>query len=235
VRERTDTRVGSRKSFTDALGAEPIGELPTLALDAPWTIATDPTDPVATSLRRLRVAVWPRRGSGPARVLVTTPTGTMTTDALAANLALTSARAGWNVLLAWSALPDESLIAQGITPIDDVPDDAPLEKLLVRVPDEEGLSLITHLIPGDGIRRSTEDLTERLDELGGTFDVEILVGAPVLASPETFELCPAVDGTLVVFDVQRHSRADLARCVDALSSTGTPVLGVVAVSVPPTW
>jgi Mrp family chromosome partitioning ATPase len=118
---------------------------------------------------------------------------------------------------------------------DDVRDDAPLEKFVVRVPDEEGLSLLPTLTPGDGMRTSTDEVSERLAELDGTFDVEILVGAPVLASPEAFELCPLVDGTIVVFDVARHGRSELEKCVDALASTGTPVLGVVAVSVPSNW
>jgi len=234
-RERTDHSVTSRKVFTEVLGAEPLAELPTLAVGAPWVMAPAQSGPVATSLRRLRVAVWPRRGAGPARVLVTTPTGSVGADSLAANLALTSARAGSNVLLAWSHLPSASLLAQDIDAPEDVPDDAPLEKLVVRVPEEEGLSILTALTPGDGLRRSTDEIAERLHDLDGTFDVEIIVGAPVLASPEAFELCPMVDGTIVVFDVQRHSRDDLERSVDALAATGTPVVGVVAVSVPQSW
>ena len=78
-------------------------------------------------------------------------------------------------------------------------------------------------------------MSERLAELDGTYDVEIIVGAPVLASPEAFELSPLVDGTIVVFDVSRHRRSDLEKSIDALTSTGTPVLGVVAVSVPANW
>jgi capsular polysaccharide biosynthesis protein len=235
LRERTDTAIASRQTFTEAVGADPIAELPALDLGVPWTVPMSPADPLAINLRRLRVAVWPRRGAGPRRVMVTTPAGATVSDSLAANLALTTARAGTNVLLAWADLPVESMLAQEITMPDDVPDDAPLEKLVVRVPDEEGLSLLPTLTPGDSSRMSTDEVSERLAELDGTFDVEILVVAPVLASPEAFELCPLVDGIIVVFDVQRHRRAELEKCVDALSSTGTPVLGVVAVSVPPTW
>jgi uncharacterized protein involved in exopolysaccharide biosynthesis/Mrp family chromosome partitioning ATPase len=234
-RERTDPSVGSRHAFSEVLGAEPLAELPALALGAPWRVATNPADPAAINLRRLRVAVWPRRGVGPHRVMVTTPAGTTNADALAASLALTSARAGWSVLLAWSDLPAESMLAQDLPMPQDLPDDAPLEKLLVHVPDEEGLALLPTLAPGGAGRTSTDEISERLSELDGTFDVEILVGAPVLASPEAFELCPLVDGTIVVFDVQRHRRSELERCIDALSSTGTPVLGVVAVSVPSSW
>jgi capsular polysaccharide biosynthesis protein len=234
-RERTDPSVPSRKSFVEAVGAEPLAELPALGLDAPWTLASSPADPLAINLRRLRVAVWPRRGAGPHRVMVTTPAGTSVADALAANLALTSARAGWNVLLAWSDLPAESMLAQEIAMPDDVPDDAPLEKLVVQVPEEDGLSLLPTLTPGDRSRTSTDEVSERLNDLDGTFDVEVIVAAPVLASPEAFELAPLVDGTILVFDVQRHRRAELEKCIDALASTGTPVLGVVAVAIPTTW
>jgi Mrp family chromosome partitioning ATPase/capsular polysaccharide biosynthesis protein len=234
-RERTDPSIASRKNFVETVGADPIGELPELGLGAPWTVASSPTDPIAISLRRLRVAIWPRRGVGPRRVMVTTPSGTTVTDALAANLALTSARSGSSVLLAWADLPAETMLAQEIPMPEDVPEDAPLEKLVVNVPDEEGLALLPTLTPGDGNRISTDEISERLAELEGTYDVEIVVGAPVLASPEAFELSPLVDGTIVVFDVRRHRRAELEKCIDALSSTGTPVLGVVAVSVPASW
>jgi Mrp family chromosome partitioning ATPase/capsular polysaccharide biosynthesis protein len=234
-RERTDPSVPTRKNFVESIGTEPLGELPTLGLGAPWVAASDPTDLLAIGLRRLRVAVWPRRGSGPRRVMVTTPAGSTVADSLAANLALTAARTGWNVLLAWSDLPGESLLAQDITMPDDVPDDAPLEKFVVRVPGEEGLCVLPTLTAGDSRRIVTDDVSERLAEFDGAFDVEVVVGAPVLASPEAFELCPLVDGTIVVFDVVRHRRAELEKCIDALASTGTPVLGVVAVSVPPAW
>ena len=234
-RERTDPTIPTRHSFTEAAGADPLAELPALSLGAPWTVASNPADPVAINLRRLRVAVWPRRGVGPHRVMITTPSGSPTADTLAANLALTSARAGSTVLLAWADLPAESLLAQGMTIPTDIPDDAPLEKLVVRVPEEEGLLLLPKLTPGHGARTSLDDMSDRLAELDGAFDVEILVGAPVLASPEAFELSPLVDGIILVFDVQRHRRSELERCVDALASTGTPVIGVVAVSVPSGW
>ena len=168
--------------------------------------------------------------------MVTTPSGTANADALAANLALTSARAGWSVLLAWSDLPAESMLAQ------DLADRRPTcpttrrsRSCSCRYPTRRACRCCPTLTPGDGVRTSTDEISERLAELDGTFDVEILVGAPVLASPEAFELCPLVDGTIVVFDVQRHRRSELERCIDALSSTGTPVLGVVAVSVPSSW
>jgi capsular polysaccharide biosynthesis protein/Mrp family chromosome partitioning ATPase len=234
-RERTDPSVPTRKNFVESIGAEPLGELATLGLAAPWATASDPTDPISVGLRRLRVAVWPRRGSGPRRVMVTTPAGSTLADSLAAQLAVTAARTGWNVLLAWSDLPAESLLAQEISLPDDVPDDAPLEKFVVGVPGEEGLWLLPSLTAGNSRRLVTDEVSERLSEFDGAFDVELIVGAPALASPEAFELCPVVDGTIVVFDVARHRRAELEKCIEALSSTGTPVLGVVAVSVPQGW
>ena len=59
----------------------------------------------------------------------------------------------------------------------------------------------------------------------------------MLTSAESFELCPLVDGTIVVFDRrQRHRRTELERCIDALDvDAARPVLGVVAVSVPASW
>ncbi|MGZ4796484.1 MAG: hypothetical protein ACXV8T_11365 [Acidimicrobiia bacterium] len=234
VKERRDPRVRSRQVLTDAIGTDPLAELAPLSSAKPLPAATDPVGVAASAFRRLRVSVWPRRGTGPHRVLITTPTNAATSDTVANNLAITAARGGWSTLLAWTApAGDGGLLNDEYDESEDT-DDTPLEKLLLRTPDYEGLAVLPALTPADQ-HVAPDVVSERLGELEGEFDIELLVGAPVLGSPEAFELCPLVDGTLLVFDVARDTRADLERCIDALSSTGTPVLGVVAVSVPVGW
>ena len=235
VKERTDPRITSRQALTDVLGAEPLAVLPALGGTAAVAVGAEHTGSVASSFRRLRVSVWPRRGSGPHRVLIATPESSTTADTVASNLAVTVSRSGWNVLLAWMTYPVDSSLLEDAEGDEPAPDDAPLEKRIVVAENFEGLSLLPSLSGVDQATSTTDELSESFAELEGQFDIEIVVSAPVLRSPEAFELCPVVDATILVFDVTLTTRAELERCIEALSSTGTPIAGVVAVAVPPGW
>jgi Mrp family chromosome partitioning ATPase len=114
----------------------------------------------------------------------------------------------------------------------------PIERMLVEPQDVHGLTLLPALArsgPG-GLAVETSTTAEtRLAELGSRFDAEIIVGAPVLASAESLELCPLVDAMIVVFDPTTTTREQLTRTLELLSAVGTEVLGVVTHGVPNGW
>jgi uncharacterized protein involved in exopolysaccharide biosynthesis/Mrp family chromosome partitioning ATPase len=239
VRERTDKRIRSRQSFVDAFGSEPLADIPGGKTNQPVPAYSDPSSDQASAYRRLRVRVWPRRETGPQRVLVTAPVAGAASDSVASNLAITIAHAGWRALLAW---PDRGTLtpyfqADPPPPVEVFAGELPIEKLLVQAEGLNGLTLLPSLShqadPGGGT--DANEVADRLAELATMFDVEILVGAPVLSSAQSLELSPLVDGAIVVFDPNVCDRAQLERAVDALSSVGTEVLGVVAFPVPAGW
>ncbi len=237
VRERTDKHVRSRQSFIDAIGSEPLADIPGGRASQPVPAYSDPAGEQASAYRRLRVRVWPRREDGPQRVLIASPVEGAAADAVGANLAVTIAHAGWRALLAW---PDRGTLAPyfhaDLPPhVEVFAGDLPIEKLLVQADGLNGLTLLPSLTHHADADIGTDEVAERLAELATMFDVEILVGAPVLSSAQSIELCPLVDGAILVFDPNLCDREQLERAIDALASVGTGVLGVVAFRVPAGW
>jgi len=238
MQERTDPRVRSRQVLVETIGAEPLIEVGPIAT-TDLIAADDPAGVLASRFRRLRVAVWPRRGTGPRRVLVTSlARDTHTADAVVSNLAVTAHRAGWRVLLAWPGYTDAPIgaavdLEEEWNGLD--PDDAPLEKLVITAPGFDGVSLLPYLCGRDAIGAPSDEVSDRLSEMDGQYDIEVIVTAPVLDSPEAYELAPVVDGSILVFDISRDTKAELERAIESLTATGTPIVGVVAVGTPARW
>lgn len=237
VKERTDPRVRTRKALVDAIGAEPLVTLGRQSTDV--VVGTDPGGALASGYRRLRVTAWPRRGTGPHRIILTTVGRTAEpADTVAANLAATAQRAGWRALVAWPGATDAPIGTE--IDLDTAwdgldPDDAPLEKLVVAAPGLDGVDLLPYLAGRDHVGTPCDEVAERLSDLDGTYDMELIVTEPALDSPEAYELAPIVDGTILVFDVERDSRRELERAIESLTATGTPMVGVVAVGAPTRW
>ena len=92
----------------------------------------------------------------------------------------------------------------------------PIERMLVEPLDVHGLTLMPALArsgPGGVAIETTTTAETRLAELGSRFDAEIIVGAPVLTSAESIELCPLVDA--------RDRRVRSRRTPPGSSSSGT--------------
>ncbi len=237
VKERSDPRVRTRRALVDAIGAEPLvtlGQQP-----AGLAAVTNPAGSVASGYRRLRVTAWPRRGTGPHRVILTAVgRGHTPADTVAANLAATAQRAGWRTLVAWPGATDAAIGAgidlqtvwQGLDP-----EETPLEKLVISAPGLDGVDLLPYLAGVDRHGTPCDEIADRLSDLEGRYDVEMIVTDSVVQSPETYELAPIVDGTILVFDVERDTRKQLERAIDSLTATGTPIVGVVALGAPARW
>ena len=96
------------------------------------------------------------------------------------------------------------------------------------------LPTLSHQVTG-GLAVETTTAEMRLAELDTRFDVEIIVGAPVLTSAESIELCPLVDAVIVVFEPSTTTRDQLVRTRELLGSVGSDVLGVDAYRIPAGW
>jgi succinoglycan biosynthesis transport protein ExoP len=237
VKERTDPRVRSRQALVDAIGAEPLVTIGQQAGDL--AAVADPAGTLASGYRRLRVTAWPRRGTGPHRIIVTAVgRDAAPADLVAANVAATAQRAGWRTLLAWPGAT-ESPIGSEVdldTAWDGLdPDDAPLEKLVISAPGLDGVDLLPYLAGRERIGTPCDEIAERLTDLDGKYDVEMIVTDSAVKSPETYELAPIVDGTILVFDVERDTRKELERAIESLTAGGAPMVGVVAVGAPARW
>jgi hypothetical protein len=157
---------------------------------------------------------------------------------VAANLAATAGRAGWRALLAWPGATAATIGAD--VDLDTAwdgldPDEAPLEKLVVGAPGLDGVDLLPHLAGHENLGTPCDEVAERMTDLDGKYDMELIVTHSAIESPEAYELAPIVDGTILVFDVEHDTRKDLERAIESLTATGTPMIGVVAVGAPARW
>jgi polysaccharide biosynthesis transport protein len=242
LRDRTDRRIRSHHDLVEILGREPLVEIPRprghAAAGHPTVV--DPAGTEASSYRALRVRLWPRRGSGPRRLLIAGVAGGPAADAVGANLAVTIASSGWSTLLAWPNKTDlaEYFSIEAPPYVEVLVGERPVERLLVEPLDVHGLTLLPALArsgPGGVAVETTSTAETRLAELGSRFDAEIIVGAPVLMSAESIELCPLVDAVIIVFDPSNTTREQLSRTLELLSAVGTEVLGVVTYRAPSNW
>jgi succinoglycan biosynthesis transport protein ExoP len=242
LRDRTDRGIRSRHDLIEASGREPLAEIPRPRNNAAGGLPAlvDPAGDEASSYRGLRVRLWPRRGTGPRRLLIAGVAPGSAADAVGANLAVTIASSGWSTLLAW---PNKTNLAEYFA-VESAPNvevlvgERPIERMLVEPLDVHGLTLMPALArsgPGALAVETTNTAETRLAELGSRFDTEIIVGAPVLASAESLELCPLVDSVIVVFDPANSTREQLVRTLELFSAVGTEVLGIVTYRIPTGW
>jgi hypothetical protein len=179
--------------------------------------------------------VWPDRTSGPHRVLVVAPSTPEAADEVAAGLALTIASTGWSVVLTWldrTSLPDW-VDADSEVVVRSLDAHRDLAQRLVEPTEHPGLALLPALGRGEGTD-PVEIAESHLALMDDFVEVQLIVGEPVLASAEAVELAPMVDGVIVAFDVRRTERAELARALETLGTSGK-LLGVVGTSVPARW
>lgn len=231
LRDRMDPRISSRRAWRGVAGSDPLTVVPAIGAGEPLPALREADGRAAGALRRLRVAVWPQRGDGPRRIIVTSPTASAAADSVAGNLAITLALAGWSTLLAWTVDPErpgteeagQSALEGYGAPVSPEPTHGAMG-----IPQ---LSLLA--LPATSGRPGA--LAERLEELAGTHDVEIIAAPALLRSADAVEVSPVSDAMLVVVDVAEERREDLAASLDALDAIAAPLEGVVAYAVPKGW
>lgn len=237
VRDRTDPHIRTRRELVDLVGNEPLAEIPRRRSPAAGLAAMkSPMSAEAGAYRSLRVRLWPRRGIGPRRVLVAAVSEADAADEVAANLAVTTTDSGWAALLAWAETTDyvTQFAVDPLPKVEVVVGESPVERMLISPPGVRGLTLLPSLAAHAEGRAAVETRVAeaRLDALDERFDVEIVVGAPLLSSTASLELCPLVDTTVIVFDPAVSDRRDLERAIELLAGVGSQVAGVVCFRAP---
>lgn len=242
LRDRTDRRIRSRRDLVEIVGKDPLVEIRRARAGGPGGLptVTEPAGAEASAYRALRVLLWPRPGTGPHRLLICGVAGGPGADEVGANLAVTIASSGWSTLLAWPNKTDLAAYFSVESPpnVEVVVGERPIERLLLEPRDVNGLTLLpslAHESYGGAVAVETATAETRLAELDTRFDVEMIVGAPVLSSAESIELCPLVDAVIVVCEPGSTTREQLVRTLELLGAVGSDVLGVVAYRVPNGW
>jgi hypothetical protein len=167
---------------------------------------------------------------GHLKVLVTAPRRRSGTSAVALNTAEALVALGHQVVLV-----DANLRAEGVSALVPGPLEPGLTELLSaeagvdevsRPLNQQGLRLVPSTSSGPPPTFDVEIAEAVLGELA-RHRVVVLDGPPLLEAPEALVLCDQVDVVLVVADLNRLQRRDMARAVALLETAGARVAGWV--------
>lgn len=199
---------------------------------------TNPASQAAEAYRRLRVNLMSASRTAPLRTLLVTATGAAGDKAsVIANLAVTYARVGKQVILADCDLrhPAQHTLfgldnTAGVTTA--LVDDKPLPLQAVETP---GLRVLTSgpavAAPSDLLASPAMGrlLARLLDEA----DVVLVDAPPVTLATDAAELATQVDGVLLVVTAGQTKRDDALRAKELLTQVGARVVGATLVNVAP--
>ncbi len=241
LRDRGVTVLGTIPN-TDDLVKQDFGGAPTVTvdgrtLDTHLTVLLVPLAQASEAYRSLRTSVQFSRPDVVVRkILVTSASPSEGKSTTAANLALTMAQAGRNVLLVDADLRRpraHSLFGTSRTPgVSDVLFQPLEEGLLPPGLAATGVEDLTVVPAGVHAPNPSELLgsrafRDRLDAWADHYDVVIIDAPPVLAATDAVLLSTQVDAALVVVRAGQTKDFELDRALEALRSVGAPVIGTV--------
>ncbi|MDH4365585.1 MAG: polysaccharide biosynthesis tyrosine autokinase, partial [Acidimicrobiia bacterium] len=238
VLDRTDDRLRSSRVELSALGVPVLGNAPVAAKRGglPGSTGVYPVNsPAGDAYRRLQGSLlFTLEHDSRSVVLVAGVTSAAAATTVAANVAVTAARAGRRTLvvgadLRRNQLTDRFKLPAGKGLSDVVLDGASLADSIQGVPGVENLSVLgagTRLDrPADVLQ--SESLARLLAAVEADFDLVIVEAAPVLEVADAVDIAPLCHGSVVVVDAAVETRAAIADSVGQLRSVGADVVGVV--------
>lgn len=200
---------------------------------------TDPASPAAEAYRRLRVNLAAERELPLRTLLVVAADDEGDKASVVANLAVTYARVGKQVILADCDLRrtrQHTLFsvsnAAGLTTALSDHEDAPLPLQETAVP---GLRVLTSGpavdVPSDLL--ASPAMGRLMARLCEEADLVVFDAPPVAVATDAAELAGQVDGVLLIVSAGHTKRDAAQRAKDLLAQAGARVVGAVLVNVPP--
>jgi len=248
VKEHLDDKVGSFRDVEHYSGGLPVlGTIPTV--DA-WrdqrkvhlALVEDQASPVSEAYRTFRTAVQFLGIEQPHRVLAVTSSlpgeGKTTT---VANLAVSFARAGWQVVVVSCDLRRPRLHeffgldnATGMTSV--LLGEVTLRDALQRVKGEDNLRVLASgpVPPNPAEILALDRVRKLVDALAAHADVVLLDCPPVLPVSDTLLVSRLVDGMLLLAVAGKTKTHDLQRSCELLRQVNAPLLGTAVNRVPQT-
>jgi non-specific protein-tyrosine kinase len=202
-------------------------------------VVTDPASPAAEAYRRLRVNLMSAAQEAPLQVLLVAAAGPdPDKSAIVANLAVTFARVGRQVILADCDLRHPALHSllglandAGITSVLDGDETAELPLQPTEIPN---LRVLTSgpavLVPSDTV--ASPAMARLIARLRQEADVVLFDSPPVVLATEAVELATQVDGVLLTVSAGRTKRDDAQRAVHLLKRVGARLVGSALANLP---
>lgn len=243
IRERLDDSVNDDAAVVAATGGRPI------LAHVPWHEEADegrlvalvaPAAPASEAFRALRTNIRFAAGDAPFRsIVVTSALEGEGKSTIAANYAITAARAGYSTLLVDADMRQPRL--HTILALDRA---AGLSRVITRqLPVEQAFQATS--VPGLEVMAAgptppnpaellgSQGMVDLLAELDKVFDLIVLDAPPVLPVADALELGTVADTTLLVIHALDSHKRPVAAAVDRLNRVGSRLAGVVLTAVDP--
>jgi capsular exopolysaccharide synthesis family protein len=239
--ELVDTRVRTPSDVTRQVGAPLLANVPDLSEDERLSMDTNvalvsqtaPQSLLAESFRQMRTSLLFASDQPIRSVLVTSPNPGDGKSTVAANLAITLARAGSRVLLI-----DANFRKPSLARVFDVPDRIGLSNVLVGMnPVSEAiqatsianLDVLTSGVspPSPAELLGSHSMRQLVVEQMKAYDRVIIDGAPMLVVADNFLLADVVDGIVLVFCAGENTRGMAQRTVRQVLSLRGRIAGAV--------
>ena len=246
--EYLDDTLHSPEEAQSVLGMATLASIPKLKDIDSRSLVTllQPLHPVSEAFRNLRTSVqFADLDSGVRTLLITSPTPSEGKSFIAANLAVTMAQGGKNVVLM-----DTDLRHPTIHRIMGTDKNLGLSNLLYTISEEgnifdrfigieayfqsagEDLSTLSILSSGKSVPNPAEVLSSQLFRdlitwLRDRYDAVVVDSAPLLAVTDAAVVATQVDGVAMVVNAGETHIGAVLQAIDRLTSVGAKILGVI--------
>ncbi len=234
--DRQDDRLREPAAELEAMGLGVLGSVPVgRGLFGGGPAIAEPTSDTAESYRRVQGSVvFALDQQDKTVVLVAGPNNPHSSTTVAANLAVSAARAGRRVLLVGADLRRPSLHERfgldnrmGLSDV--LSGKGRLGDALQQwqgAPNLRVLSAGTE-VDQPAVLLQSQGMGRLVQAVKGEFDLVVFEGPPVLQVADAVDLAPLCDGTLMVVEPSRATRTGVSDAVGQLRRVGSPVLGTV--------
>jgi non-specific protein-tyrosine kinase len=241
LRERLDDRIRTKAELEQAAGGLPsLGLIPRVGewrdKKSPFLIAAEhPKAPPAEAYRGLRTSIQFIGLDRSIKTLqITSPAAADGKTTTSANLAVTMAEAGQNVVLVGCDLRRPRIheffgVANNVGFTSVLVGQATLEDALVSVPKFGSLTVLPSgpVPPNPSELLGSSKAREVFSRLAQAADLVIIDSPPVLPVTDASVLARNVDGVVLVAGARTTTRRDITRSIEVLKRVEAPLVGLV--------
>ena len=241
LRSVLDVRINSKRDVAQVTDLPILGGIirDNKASERPLIVQDAPNGPRAEAFRQLRTNLRFLKVEGnPHSFVITSGAAAEGKSTIASNLAITLAEAGSSVCLVDGDLRKPRVadlfgIEGGVGVTDVIIGRVDLSKALQQW-GREGLWLLPsgHRPPNPSELLGSAEMAQILKELESQFDYVIVDAPPVLVVTDAALISRSVGGTIVIAAAGKTKRPELASALEALSTIGARVLGIVLTMIP---
>ena len=236
VLDRQDDRLRDPAAELEAMGLGVLGTVPVgRGLFGGGTAIAEPTSSTAESYRRVQGSMlFSLDQQDKTVLLVSGPSNPHSSTTVAANLAVSAARAGRRVLLVGADLRRPSLhqrfgLENRLGLSDVLSGSGRLGDALQQWHGAPNLRILSGGTEVDqpAVLLQSQGMGRLVQAVKGEFDLVVFEGPPVLQVADAVDLAPLCDGTLLVVEPSRATRTGVADAVAQLRRVGAQLLGTV--------